>query len=141
VTDVFTAAKRSAIMARIRGKDTAPEMTVRRLLFHMGYRFRVHRKDLPGCPDIVLPRHRAVILVNGCFWHGHSCKRGKQPTSNTEFWTTKIGRNKTRDKKLRKQLNSLGWHVLVVWQCQLQDDLQDRLFRFLRGEQSGQRSA
>lgn len=126
-------------MARIHGKDTGPERAVRSVLHKMGFRFRLHRKDLPGCPDIVLPRHKSVIFVHGCFWHGHSCKRGARPTSNVAFWERKIGGNYERDKNAYKKLKSLGWSVLVVWQCQIQERLQDRLFRFLQARQSGQK--
>src|SRR5579859_220089 len=117
-------------MAKIRGKDTAPEKIVRRLLHKHGYRFRLHRKDLPGCPDIVLPKYRTVIFVHGCFWHGHRCKRGAKPSSNSTFWEDKINRNNQRDKAANKRLKSMGWRVLVLWQCQIGDDLQVRLLRF-----------
>ncbi|HEY2359723.1 MAG TPA: very short patch repair endonuclease [Candidatus Angelobacter sp.] len=132
MTDVFTREKRSTIMARIHGKDTAPELTVRSLLHRMGYRFRLHRKDLPGRPDIVLPKHRAVIFVHGCFWHGHTCKRGARPTSNAAFWEKKITDNCERDKNAFKKLKSMDWRVLVLWQCQIQKHLEARLFRFLQ---------
>jgi DNA mismatch endonuclease (patch repair protein) len=122
MADTFTKAKRSEIMSRIGGKDTAPELFVRRLLHAMGYRFRLHRTDLPGKPDIVLPRHRKIILVHGCFWHGHpGCPRAALPTTNDEFWRKKIGKNTTRDQQVRAQLCQLNWDVLVLWQCQLKD--------------------
>jgi len=134
MADVFTPAKRSAIMSRIGGKDTAPELRVRRLLHALGYRFRLHRKDLPGKPDIVLPRHRKVILVHGCFWHSHpGCPRAALPATNVEFWRTKIGKNTARDQQVRQKLAELGWSVLVLWQCQLGDveSLTDNLQAFL----------
>jgi DNA mismatch endonuclease (patch repair protein) len=134
MTDTFSRAKRSDIMSRIGGKDTAPELRVRRLLHVLGYRFRLYRSDLPGKPDIVLPRHRKIILVHGCFWHGHSrCPRAALPATNIEFWSAKIARNVCRDRAVKKQLLRLGWHVLVLWQCWLRDDqsLRRRLQAFL----------
>src|SRR5688572_20406915 len=136
MADVFSAAKRSRIMSRIGGKDTAPELRVRRLLHVMGYRFRLHRRDLPGKPDIVLPRHRKIVLVHGCFWHCHSgCSRAALPTTNEQFWQKKIRGNQTRDRRVRRELRQAGWEVLVVWQCQLKniDMLTRRLRRFLAG--------
>src|SRR4051794_41747802 len=122
MADVFTPQKRSEIMSRISGKDTAPEIRVRRLLHAFGFRFRLHRSDLPGKPDIVLPRHRKIVLIHGCFWHGHpSCPRAALPTTNTVFWERKIGGNMKRDRKVRRELRSLGWKVLVLWQCQLKN--------------------
>ncbi len=122
-------------MSRIGGKNTAPELRVRRLLHALGFRFRLHRDDLPGKPDIVLPRHRKIVLVHGCFWHGHSgCSRATLPTTNTPFWEKKIGGNKTRDRRVRRELRALGWKVLVLWQCQLKsvEVLTNRLLGFLR---------
>ena len=103
----------------------------------MGYRFRLHRKDLPGRPDIVLPRYRAVVFVHGCFWHAHKdCSRGVPPSSNTEWWVKKLDRNINRDRRNREDLEAAGWRVLVVWQCQLQDEalLRSILEAFLTGE-------
>lgn len=134
MADVFDPAQRSRIMARVRDRDTTPEKAVRSLLHRLGYRFRLHRKDLPGKPDIVLPKHRAVILVHGCFWHQHpGCKAAKRPASNTEYWTRKLDRNVVRDEHNLAQLAYLGWRVLVVWECELRDAdrLQARLTRFL----------
>lgn len=121
-------------MARIGGKDTAPELRVRRLLHAMGYRFRLHRTNLPGKPDIVLPRFGTVIFIHGCFWHGHPrCRRATFPTTNAQFWRTKITKNKSRDTRVRRQLRQLGWKVLVLWQCSLGDEhaLRLRLSTFL----------
>jgi DNA mismatch endonuclease, patch repair protein len=119
MTDVFSPRERSAIMSRIKGKDTKPEKLVRSLLHGMGYRFRLHVSELPGKPDIVLARHRKVVLVNGCFWHGHgACRKGKLPKSNSEFWEEKIGKNIERDRKVRRLLQREGWKVLTVWECQ-----------------------
>lgn len=107
-------------MARVRCRDTQPELVVRRLLHRLGYRFRLHRKDLPGHPDIVLPKYRTVIFVNGCFWHQHpGCKRAARPTSNTDFWEKKLNGNQQRDRTVRQQLQDQGWRVLVIWECEI----------------------
>src|SRR5262249_31478396 len=112
---IFQTRKRSLIMSRIRGKNTAPEKRVRCLLHALGYRFRLHRTDLPGTPDIVLPRYKKVIFVHGCFWHGHSgCRRAALPTSNRQFWKSKIAGNKCRDKKNLRKLRSSEWRALVI---------------------------
>ena len=119
MADTVTPAKRSSIMGRVKQKNTAPEMIVRRLLHREGYRFRLHRKDLPGTPDIVLPKHRAVIFVHGCFWHGHAdCRLARRPGDNAEFWNKKLDRNLERDRHVIAEVEALGWRVLVVWQCQ-----------------------
>jgi len=134
VTDRFDRKKRSEIMSHIQGKDTKPEKLVRSLLHRMGYRFRLHVDSLPGKPDIVLQRHKKVIFVNGCFWHGHkSCKRASCPQSNAEFWNQKIKSNIARDRKTRKDLQLQGWAVLVIWQCQTKNltALQNRLAEFM----------
>ena len=130
--DQFTVKERSWIMSRVHGKDTRPELVVRSLIHRMGYRFRLHRKDLPGKPDIVLPRHRCVVFVHGCFWHRHKgCKRASTPESNVEYWEGKFRRNVERDRKHRKDLRRMGWRVVIVWECELRD--QDRLaVRLLR---------
>ena len=114
--DVFSREKRSQIMSRVSGKNTKPELVVRSLLHNMGYRFRLHRKDFPGKPDITLPKHKKVIFVHGCFWHGHiNCPRSKRPTSNKTFWLEKLDKNMERDKVSINNLKELGWNVLVVW--------------------------
>jgi DNA mismatch endonuclease, patch repair protein len=119
MTDVFPREKRSWIMGRIKGRDTKPEILVRSLVHRMGYRFRVHRRDLPGNPDLVLPLRSKVIFVHGCFWHGHKrCPRSKRPTTNEDFWNDKLDKNIARDKRFQKQLAGLGWKTLVVWQCE-----------------------
>lgn len=106
-------------MRKVKAKDTAPEKTVRSLLHAMGYRFRLHRKDLPGTPDIVLPSRRIAIFVHGCFWHGHDCPRGSRtPKTNTEYWTAKIDRNKQRDQAAQNSLRASGWTPHVIWECQ-----------------------
>jgi len=123
--------QRSRNMAAVKGRNTGLEMTVRKALHGLGLRFRLHRADLPGTPDIVLPRHHAVVLVHGCFWHGHSCSRGKQPSSNTAFWLPKLERNKQRDAEQVKALRSSGWRVFTVWECETKrpDRLVARLAR------------
>lgn len=135
--DTFTPAQRSTVMARVKGRDTQPEMAVRRLLHAMGYRFRLHRKDLPGSPDIVLPRYRKVIFVHGCFWHGHpGCARAARPTSNVDFWNRKLDQNRCRDAQALSQLDALGWDVLTIWQRQLRDTtaLRKLLCEFMQGK-------
>ncbi|MFA6689006.1 MAG: very short patch repair endonuclease [Sphaerochaetaceae bacterium] len=119
MADTVAPEKRSEIMARIHAKNTKPELIVRRFLFRKGFRFRLFDKRLPGSPDIVLPKYRTVIFVNGCFWHGHDCRLSVQPKSNMQFWQTKIQRNKERDLRNRIRLESLGWRVMVVWECEL----------------------
>jgi DNA mismatch endonuclease (patch repair protein) len=130
VTDVHTAEQRHRNMAAIRGKNTKPEMRVRSLLHRMGYRFRLHRKDLPGRPDIVLPKLHTVIFVHGCFWHCHSCRWGSVvPKTRPEFWSAKRGGNVERDLKNRAALEAAGWKVLTVWECETrtEDDLRAAL--------------
>ena len=122
-------------MAQVKGRDTRPEMIVRSLLHHMGYRFRLHRQDLPGNPDIVLPKFRTVIFVHGCFWHRHlGCKRASTPSSNTMYWQRKFERNMARDEQNKAYLISDGWRVLVIWECELKDvaGLQRRFFDFFQ---------
>jgi len=109
---------RSENMRRIHGKNTVPELTVRRLLYRLGYRYRLHRSDLPGKPDIVFAKRRKVIFVHGCFWHAHSCRKAHQPQTNQSYWTPKLERNVERDLKNEAALSSLGWESLVVWECQ-----------------------
>jgi DNA mismatch endonuclease, patch repair protein len=108
-------------MSRIRGKDTAPELVVRRLLHRLGYRFRLHRADLPGKPDIVLPGRRTAVFVHGCFWHAHGCKIGRPPKSRPEFWLPKLKRNRERDAGNEAALVAKGWKVLTLWQCEIRD--------------------
>ena len=124
-------------MGRIKGRDTKPEILVRSLVHRMGCRFRVHVRRLPGNPDIVLPRHKKVIFVHGCFWHGHEgCPRAKRPTTNIDFWKRKLAMNMERDKRFKSELQSQGWKVLVVWQCETRkpDELAGKLEGFLHGE-------
>lgn len=121
MADNRTEQSRSALMARIRGRDTMPELVVRKLLHRLGFRFRLHRKDLPGKPDIVLPSRRTAIFVHGCFWHAHGCKIGQPPKSRPEFWAPKLQRNRERDAANESALAALGWNVLTVWQCEMKD--------------------
>lgn len=118
-------------MARVRGKDTGPEMIVRRFLHSNGYRYRLHVRALPGCPDIVLGKYKTVIFVHGCFWHGHECKIGRLPKSNVQFWTTKIARNISRDRKNQRLLKAEGWRVITIWSCKLKQDA--KLKKYIEG--------
>ena len=109
-------------MRRVKGRDTGPELKVRRLLWGAGYRYRLQRKDLPGRPDIVLAGRRAAVFVHGCFWHGHDCPRGaRQPKANADYWTAKISRNVERDARVQAELAAGGWRPVVVWECELKD--------------------
>ena len=112
---------RSKIMRSVKSKNTSAEIIVRKILRHLGYYYRLHVKKLPGTPDIVLRKYKKVVFVNGCFWHGHNCNKGKLPKSNIEFWKTKIDKNILRDNKVIMELNEMGWQVCVVWQCQFKD--------------------
>lgn len=117
--DRLSPERRSWLMSRIKGANTKPEIAVRSLLHRMGYRFRLHRRGLPGTPDIVLPVREAVVFVHGCFWHGHACKKTKMPKSRESYWTEKIEANRRRDARNRKSLRALGWKVVVVWECEV----------------------
>lgn len=119
MADVLTPEQRRLNMSRIRGKNTKPELVLRRGLHARGLRFRLHRADLPGKPDLVFPRYRAVILVHGCFWHGHGCPLTKMPATRRDFWATKIAGNKARDQRALAALHAVGWRTLVVWECAL----------------------
>jgi len=123
MTDVFTPEKRSAVMRQVKGRDTTPEMKVRKALTRLGARYRLHRKDLPGKPDIVLPGRRLAIFVHGCFWHGHDCPRGARvPKQNQDYWLRKVGRNRDRDVANRTALEAAGWRVETIWECDLKDE-------------------
>ena len=120
MSDPLTIEERSRLMAKIKGKNTGPERAVRSMLHRAGFRFRIHVRALPGTPDIVLPRHRAVIFVHGCFWHRHAgCKMAGTPKSHRRFWSDKFARNVANDRKHRHRLRRLGWRVLTIWECQL----------------------
>ena len=122
MTDVYSAEKRSAVMRRVKGRDTTPELTVRRALTRLGARYRLHRSDLPGHPDIVLPGRRLAVFVHGCFWHGHRCARGSRvPKQNRDYWTAKVARNVARDSRTAEALAGLGWRVETIWECELKD--------------------
>lgn len=124
MADVFTDEKRREIMSRIHSKDTKPELLIRSELHKLGFRFRLHNKNLPGSPDIVLNKFRTVIFINGCFWHGHkNCKYSSLPKTNSQFWKEKILKNIERDKIAKKQLRSQGWHIITVWTCQLRNSI------------------
>jgi DNA mismatch endonuclease (patch repair protein) len=134
MADVLNARQRAYCMSRIRAKDTRPEIIVRGMVHSMGYRFRLHRRELPGSPDIVLPRHHKVIFVHGCFWHMHRCRYGRvRPATNRQFWEKKRGGNVERDRRNVKALKSMGWDVLIVWECWTRDlpRLERRLRDFL----------
>lgn len=127
MADVFDKVKRSQIMSNVKNKSTTPEVKLRKMLHKAGYRFRINRNDLPGKPDIVLPKYKTAIFVNGCFWHGHSCKRGQRPQTNTQFWNEKIDRNIARDKLVLDDLQAMGWRVLTIWECELKKGNQEVL--------------
>lgn len=128
MVDIVTPDKRSQMMAGIGSKNTKPELIVRKMLHAAGFRFRLHRKDLPGKPDIVLPKHRVAIFVHGCFWHGHeNCRLFRLPKSRAEFWAAKIGDNRARDERNQAQLLLDGWRVVVIWECALKVHKEPRL--------------
>jgi len=134
--DIFSPEERSRIMGRVRSENTKPEMIVRSLAHRMGYRFRLHRKDLPGKPDLVFAGRRKIIFVHGCFWHQHNCKRGaRKPATRRKYWLAKLGRNVARDKSTVRKLRRLGWGVMAIWECQTKaaglNRLAARISRFL----------
>jgi|LGVC01.1.fsa_nt_gb DNA mismatch endonuclease (patch repair protein) len=138
MVDVFSQKKRSEIMQKIGAKHSKPEKYVRSIVHRMGYRFRLHRKDLPGKPDMVFPKYRKVIFVHGCFWHGHEgCPRAKRPSSNKKFWSEKLKKNIERDKKNQEKLNKMDWDYIIIWQCQIkkgrEEELCQTLTNFLKG--------
>jgi DNA mismatch endonuclease (patch repair protein) len=132
--DTLTKEKRSWNMSRIRSKNTKPEITVRSQLHRAGYRFRLHVKDLPGTPDIVLPKYNSVIFVNGCFWHRHpGCKYAYNPKTRVKFWNQKFSQNIKRQEKVQKKLETLEWKVLTIWECEVGNEkMINRIFRSLR---------
>jgi DNA mismatch endonuclease, patch repair protein len=127
MTDTFTRAERSRIMAAVKSRDTTPELLVRRLVHSLGYRYRLHVRSLPGTPDLVFPRLRKIINVNGCFWHLHGCARCRVPSSRRGYWTVKLQRNAARDKRTQRELRRDGWRVMVLWECQIGRSKQERL--------------
>ena len=123
MTDIVSRRRRSELMARIRTRDTVPELAVRRIAHRMSLRFRLQRKDLPGCPDLVFPKHRLAVFVHGCFWHRHEgCRYASTPKSRIDFWTEKFVANVVRDARQAAALRALGWRVLVIWQCETRDE-------------------
>lgn len=132
MTDVLTTKQRHNNMAAIQGKDTKPELLVRKFLFSRGFRYRLNHPRLPGHPDIVLRKYRTVIFVNGCFWHGHeNCKYFRLPKTNTDFWRNKIERNKKRDKEEQSRLYAMGWHCITIWECQLKPKVREQTLESL----------
>ncbi|MCC8939088.1 DNA mismatch endonuclease Vsr [Bradyrhizobium sp. Arg68] len=121
MADHLTREQRSRNMSAVRNKNTGPEILARKAAHRLGLRFRLHRTDLPGSPDFVLPKYSTAVFVHGCFWHAHGCRRSKLPESNIEFWANKIGKNRERDRKARSALGRLGWRVVTLWQCELPD--------------------
>jgi DNA mismatch endonuclease, patch repair protein len=134
VSDVFTPEQRSAVMRKVPGRNSSAELKVRRLLRALGVGYRLHRKDLPGSPDIVMAGRRLAVFVHGCFWHGHDCRRGaRAPKAHADYWSAKIARNKERDARVQAELTALGWRPVVVWECELKDEatLRARFARLL----------
>ena len=133
VMDIMSKQERSQRMSLIRSQNTTPELVVRSLIHRLGFRFRLHRRDLPGNPDVVFPSRRCVVFIDGCFWHGHECSIGHIPYSNSEYWQEKIARTKLRDSKNRQLLRKKGWRALIVWECEIKntEELTKRLRRFL----------
>lgn len=130
--DIWTREKRSEVMSKIRGKNTKPEIILRSRLFRQGFRFRLHRKDLPGKPDIVLPKYRTVIFVHGCFWHYHNnCREGRIPSSNSEFWREKLNRNIVKDEANIKALKKDNWKVIVIWECEIEKQIEPTMKKLL----------
>ena len=137
MSDRFDNSTRSRIMAAVKCVNTKPEITVRKLIHRLGYRYRLHRKDLPGKPDVVFGPKRKAIFIHGCFWHNHDCSKGKLPKSNIEFWEPKLKGNRERDEKNIIELNNMGWKILEIWQCEISDieKLADRIIDFLEMEE------
>lgn len=134
MVDIFTPEQRSRNMAAIRSKNTSPEIAVRKLVYGLGFRFRLHRTDLPGTPDLVFCSRKKIIFVHGCFWHLHSCRRGRlTPATNAAFWRVKRERNVGRDRSNRKLLSKAGWSILTIWECQIKDErkVRERIETFL----------
>ncbi len=142
MADTLTRKERSERMSRVRGKDSKPEMVVRRLVHGMGYRYRLHRRDLPGTPDLVFPSRKKAIFVHGCFWHRHpdpACKLARLPKSRLDFWIPKLEGNRRRDRDNQARLGELGWDVLVVWECRIgyKEQIENELRAFLERDHAG----
>jgi len=130
--DTLTPKERSTRMGLIKNKNTVPELKIRRLVFRLGYRYRLHDNALPGKPDLVFKARRKVIFIHGCFWHRHKCSMGRLPKSKTDFWLPKLEQNRLRDLDNLKRLEELGWSTLTIWECQLnEDNLEERIKKFL----------
>jgi|ERR1035441_2122493 DNA mismatch endonuclease (patch repair protein) len=138
--DIWSKEKRSEVMSKIRSKNTKPEKLLRSLLHKSGYRFRIHKKDLPGKPDVVLTKYKTVIFVHGCFWHSHKkCQEGKIPKTNVKFWTDKLQKNILRDREHSRKLKKDGWKVITVWECELEknpNNILKRIFHSLKTRKS-----
>lgn len=141
MTDRVSRAARSAMMAAVHDKNTKPEKLVRSILFRAGYRFRLYLKHLPGCPDIVLARYRTAVFVHGCFWHGHDCRRGKLPSTNKDFWESKIRGNVARDTANLRRLKQEGWVVFVIWTCRTESDTNSLLAHLNRQREINEKNA
>lgn len=133
MTDIFSQEKRSEIMSKVKSRNTKPEIWVRTFLFSLGFRFRKNDKRYVGTPDLVLPKYKTIIFIHGCFWHGHDCKKGSLPADNAGFWREKIAKNKIRDKKNQEILINSGFHVIVIWECELKNKVlrEQRLTRLV----------
>lgn len=133
MTDIFSQEKRSEIMSKVKSRNTKPEIWVRTFLFSLGFRFRKNDKRYVGTPDLVLPKYKTIIFIHGCFWHGHDCKKGSLPADNADFWREKIAKNKIRDKKNQEILINSGFHVIVIWECELKNKVlrEQRLTRLV----------
>lgn len=136
MADRITQENRSRNMAAIRGSNTKPELAVRKFLHRNGFRFRLHRKDLPGKPDIVLPKYRTAIFVHGCFWHLHGCKNTVIPKTRTEWWTAKLEGNRARDERNRRRMEEMGWQVITIWECETSSSHLDHLVATITGQQA-----
>lgn len=133
MADIWDKEKRSKVMSKIRGKNTKPELILRKAIFRLGYRYRIHKKDLPGKPDIVLIKYKTVIFVHGCFWHYHNkCNEGRIPNSNSEYWKTKLEKNIFKDKNNIKILKRNGWKVFVFWECEIEKNLDSILIKLTK---------
>jgi DNA mismatch endonuclease (patch repair protein) len=137
LVDTVSKPARRRIMQSVRQKNTKQEKQVRSVIHRAGFRFSLHRSDLPGSPDIALVRYKVIVFVNGCFWHGHDCSRARLPTSNAQFWKDKIETNKRRDKRNVKALQDDGWHVHIIWQCRLKEDTDSALATLKQRRQEG----
>ena len=135
--DHVDSSNRSRIMAAVKSRDTGPELEVRRAMHRQGFRFRLHRRDLPGSPDLVLPKHKVALFVHGCFWHSHGCRKSKLPKSNVQYWTAKIEQNVNRDYRVRRDLEGLGWKWRVIWQCEVEAGVERISKELWAGQLSG----